>query len=234
MVVVVAAFAFATPATAAPQQLTYRYGPISLGPHEVDQNTILGGVPKPNVDGFITGMEVDVVDRARPARSRRPTSCCTTSCSSTSASPASSGQHRDWTCNVFTSLNSSLKVPALADRFYASGEERNTLLLPDGYGYQVKGDDNWVLLWMLMNHHAVNDQVYIEYKITYETERQLTPAYMVWLDIENCLSGPGVRRSRWRRRRLDVLALDDLDRAAAGPDRGGRRPPARRRQEHRR
>ena len=104
--------------------------------------------------------------------------------------PGKLGQHRDWTCNVFTSLNSSLKVPALADRFYASGEERNTLSLPDGYGYQVKGDDDWVLLWMLMNHHAVSDQVYIEYKITYETERQLTPAYMVWLDIENCLQDP--------------------------------------------
>src|SRR4029453_18294293 len=61
--VVVAAFAFATPAAGAPQQLTYRYGPITLGPYEVDQNTILGGVPKPNVDGFITGMEADVVDR---------------------------------------------------------------------------------------------------------------------------------------------------------------------------
>jgi plastocyanin len=100
------------------------------------------------------------------------------------------GQHRDWTCNVFTTLNSGFKVPALADRFYASGEERNALLLPDGYGYQVKGDDNWVLLWMLMSHHPVADQVYIQYKITYETQRHLVPAYMVWLDVENCLQDP--------------------------------------------
>ena len=32
--------------------------------------------------------------------------------------------------------------------------------------------------------------MYIQYKITYETERPLTPAYMVWLDIKNCLQDP--------------------------------------------
>jgi hypothetical protein len=187
--VVLAAFAFTAPAHAAPQQLTYRYGPITLGPHEVDQNTILGNVPKPNVDGFITGMEADLVDKSgnkvSPAHVMLHHIVFLNL-----GQPGQLGQHRDWTCNVFTSLNSSLKVPALADRFYASGEERNTLSLPDGYGYQVKGDDNWVLLWMLMNHHAVTDQVYIQYKITYETQRRLSPAYMVWLDVENCLQDP--------------------------------------------
>ena len=34
--VAVAVFGFAAPAHAAPQQLTYRYGPITLGPYEVD------------------------------------------------------------------------------------------------------------------------------------------------------------------------------------------------------
>ena len=192
--VVITAFAMATlvlasPAIAAPQQQTYRYGPISMGPYEVDQNTILGGVPKPKVDGYITGMEADVVDRF--GRKVSPSHVMLHHIVFLNlGQPGKLGQHRDWTCNVFTSLNSSLKVPALADRFYASGEERNTLALPDGYGYQVKGDDEWVLLWMLMNHHASNDQVYIEYKITYETERQLAPAHMVWLDIENCLQDP--------------------------------------------
>jgi hypothetical protein len=73
--------------------------------------------------------------------------------------------HRDWTCNVFKGLN-NFSVPALADRFYAAGEERNKLRLPPGYGYPVKGQDNWVLLWMLMSHRQAEDSVYIEYKIT--------------------------------------------------------------------
>ena len=186
---IVATLAFASPATAAPQQLTYRYGPISLSPFEVDQNTILGNVPKPNVDGFITGMDVDVVDR--DGNKVSPSHVMLHHVVFLNlGQPGKLGQHRDWTCNVFTSLNSSLKVPALADRFYASGEERNKLTLPDGYGYPVKADDNWVLLWMLMSHHPVADQVYLEYKITYETSRPLTPTYMVWLDVENCLQDP--------------------------------------------
>jgi plastocyanin len=32
--------------------------------------------------------------------------------------------------------------------------------------------------------------VYIEYKVTYESEQQLAPAYMVWLDVKNCLQDP--------------------------------------------
>jgi plastocyanin len=188
MVALVAALAFVPPATAA-TQLTYRYGPIDLAPFEVDQNTVIGSVPKPNVDGFITAMEADLVD-AR-GQSVSPAHVMLHHIVFLNlGQPGKLGQHRDWTCNVFTTLNSAFKVPALADRFYASGEERNALLLPDGYGYPVKGDDNWVLLWMLMSHHPVENQVYIQYKITYETERQLTPAYMVWLDVENCLQDP--------------------------------------------
>jgi plastocyanin len=97
--------------------------------------------------------------------------------------------HHDRTCSIFTGLDGT-KVPALADRFYAAGEERNVLDLPDGYGYPVSGKDSWVLLWMLMNHHPVDQKVYIQYKLDYETERPLTPAYMVWLDVRNCLSDP--------------------------------------------
>src|SRR4029453_2744902 len=125
-VVMLVMLAFASPATAAPEQLTYRYGPISLGPYEVDQNTVLGNVPKPNVDGFITGMDVDVVDRLGNKVSPSHVMLHHVVFLNL-GQPGKLGQHRDWTCNVFTSLNSSLKVPALADRFYASGEERNKL-----------------------------------------------------------------------------------------------------------
>jgi hypothetical protein len=187
LAVTVAAMA-ATPATAAGQELTYRYGPVTLGPHEVDQNTVLGTVPKPSSDGFITHMEVDLVDergqRVSPARVMLHHIVFL------NLGEPGKFDHRDWTCSTFTGLDGKTKVPALADRFYASGEERNVLQLPDGYGYKVSGKDNWVLLWMLMNHRHVNDKVFIEYRISYETERQLAPAYMVWLDVRNCLSDP--------------------------------------------
>jgi hypothetical protein len=97
--------------------------------------------------------------------------------------------HHDWTCSSFTGIDGRTKLPALADRFYASGEERNVLDLPPGYGYPVKGDDSWILTWMLMNHHSHQQSVFIRYRLGYATW-QLQPAYMVWLDVRNCLADP--------------------------------------------
>jgi hypothetical protein len=188
--VTVAAFAalvFAPPASATPKELTYRYRPIALTPFEVDQNYILGGVPKPDVDGYITHMEVDLVDKN--GNSVPEEHVMLHHVVFLNLGLPGKFDHHDWTCSFFKTLNSDLKVPALADRFYAAGEERNQLNLPPGYGYPVKGQDNWVLLWMLMNHHAVNESVYIQYRITYETA-PLTPVYLVWLDVRNCLQDP--------------------------------------------
>jgi plastocyanin len=187
-VVAVAALAFAPSASATPQDLTYRYGPLTLDSFEVDQNYILGGVPKPNVDGYITHMDVDLVDKN--GNSVPEEHVMLHHVVFLNLGLPGKFDHHDWTCSVFKTLNSDVKVPALADRFYAAGEERNQLNLPPGYGYPVKGQDNWVLLWMLMNHHATKESVYIQYKITYEPNQQLTPAYLVWLDIKNCLQDP--------------------------------------------
>jgi plastocyanin len=186
LLALVSSLALAGGAEAA-QQLTYRYGPIEMGGYEVDQNTILGGVPKPQVDGYITHMEADIVDAS--GRQVPPTQVMLHHIVFLNLGEPGKLDHRDWTCSVFTGLDGT-KVPALADRFYASGEERNKLELPEGYGYPVKGNDNWVLLWMLMNHHPTSHKVYVQYKITYESERPLAPAYMVWLDVRNCLSDP--------------------------------------------
>ena len=185
---VVAGLVLASPAAAQPQQLTYTYGPVSLSPFEVDQGTALGGVPKPNVDGYITRMEVEVVDAHGDRIS--PLHLMLHHVVFLNLGQPSRFDHRDWTCSIFTGLDGETKLPALADRFYAAGEERNKLDLPDGYGYPVKGDDNWIMTWMLMNHHATNAKAWIQYKITYETERTLAPTYMVWLDVRNCLSDP--------------------------------------------
>jgi plastocyanin len=186
-VVVVVVLALVPSASAATQQLTYRYGPVELSPYEVDQNTAIGGVPKPNVDGFITRMEVEIVDAGGQKIS--PKRLMLHHIVFLNLGGTGKFDHRDWTCSIFTGLDNKSKLPALADRFYASGEERNKLLLPPGYGYPVKGSDYWILTWMLMNHRAVPDKAWIEYKITYETE-PLAPAYMVWLDVKNCLADP--------------------------------------------
>ena len=46
----------------ADQELTYRYGPISLGPYQVNLRESVYDLPKPQVDGYVTGMEANVVD----------------------------------------------------------------------------------------------------------------------------------------------------------------------------
>jgi plastocyanin len=184
----VAAMMLAAPASAAPQQLTYRYGPIALDRFEVDQGTAFGAVPKPEVDGYVTHMEVDVVDaNGQPISPKR---LMLHHVVFLNLGAPGRFDHRDWTCSTFTGLDYRSKLPALADRFYAAGEERNKLDLPGGYGYPVKGDDSWIVTWMLMNHHGHSDTAYIQYKLTYETERALAPAYMVWLDVRNCLADP--------------------------------------------
>jgi plastocyanin len=186
-VAVAAIFLSAAPALAAPQSLTYTYGPVQLAPFEVDQGIAFNDVPKPSVDGYITHMQVEVVD----ARGQKisPHAVMLHHIVFLNLGEPLEYDHHDWTCSTFTGLDGQTKLPALADRFYASGEERNVLDLPPGYGYPVKGKDTWILTWMLMNHHDSFDKAYIQYKLTYETE-PVRPAYMVWLDVRNCLSDP--------------------------------------------
>jgi len=182
-----ALLAVAAPALAAPQQLTYTYGPVQLAPFEVDQGIAFTDVPKPNIDGYVTHMQVEVVDAKGVPIS--PKQVMLHHIVFLNLGEGLNFDHHDWTCSIFTGNDGRTKLPALADRFYAAGEERNVLDLPPGYGYPVKGKDNWILTWMLMNHHPHADKAYIQYKLTYETA-PLRPAYMVWLDARNCLSDP--------------------------------------------
>src|SRR5438034_5496727 len=51
-----------TAANAEPQTTTFRSGPIEIGPYQVKQDDYTIGIPKPAVDGYVTGMDVDLVD----------------------------------------------------------------------------------------------------------------------------------------------------------------------------
>ena len=62
-----AALAFlvlAAQAVAAPKTTTYRYGPVTVGPYQVKQSDLDFGIPKPVEDGYVIGMEVDIVDES--------------------------------------------------------------------------------------------------------------------------------------------------------------------------
>lgn len=85
-----------------------------------------------------------------------------------------------------SSARNDLTCPNLPERFFASGNERTPILMPDGYGYEVNSGDRWDLLVDLMNMSGEPQTVYIDVVFGYRgtaTDQNVTP---VWLDIDNC------------------------------------------------
>lgn len=187
VVLVVAALGAPSPAAADEQTLTFRYGPIELLPYEVKQDDTSFGVPKPQVDGFVTGMEARAVDSAGREMPRQRLMLHHAVFSNLGRRV---GDRRDASCDRYTLLDSETQLPGVAERFYGVGEERLAMRLPPGYGYPVKGDDQWLMTWMLMNHRGVKDTAFIEYTVRYDTARSLAPVKPVWLDVANCSVDP--------------------------------------------
>src|SRR4051812_3321476 len=139
------------PAGATVRTETFRTGPITVAGYQVLQKQALGGLPKPQAGAFITHMKVDVVDRqGRPVPIRR---LMLHHIVFLNAGPAF-GAKRDGTCSSITALDSRTRLPGVAERFYAAGEERMEMALPAGYGYRSEAADQWLMTYMLMNHRA--------------------------------------------------------------------------------
>lgn len=177
----------AAPAAAAPTEKTFRYGPIKVAGYEVKQDDRTINIPKPDTDGFITRMSVDVVDK-----NGKPVGIDRLMLHHIVFSNLGrfGGDRRDGTCNTLTLLDSKTQVPGVVERFYAAGEERAEMELPPGYGYPVKGADRWLMTWMVMNHRAQTDEAYVQYKITYDDAPNLTPVKPYWHDVRNCKADP--------------------------------------------
>jgi hypothetical protein len=200
-VAVLAALALAAPASAqqpsgactlagtngTKQTYDCRYGPITVAPFQVLTREAEFNIPKPDVDGFVTNMETDVVDAdGTPIPIQRLMLHHIVFANV----GANFGEKRDRTCGAFRSWDSMTDIPALAERFYAAGEERAKLALPDGYGYPTASRDNWLVTYMFMNHRGVTDSAYIGYRVTVETRPDVTPVEPYWLDVENCKVDP--------------------------------------------
>lgn len=135
----------------------------------------------PTVDGDVVEMSADIVDAAG------------------NVVPGSSVMlhhvvflkafHPDFTCSAFTDYEGQV-IPFPVERFYAEGEEHARLALPPGYGYPNSGSDAWGLVYVLMNHHARQETVFVRYTVRYAVGEQLTPVTPVWLDVHNCTADP--------------------------------------------
>ena len=168
------------PGQAAEQVLTLRSThPISIGPFGVVQGAEL--IPSPPNDGYVVGISATLVDTAGVEEPIQNVMLHHIVFSKFGV--------KDYTCDRFTGYDGETG-PAFAERFYAEGEERTEIQLPPGYGYPNKASDRWAMVYMLMNHRAVADSVYVQYTIRYATSEALTPVKPVWLDVRNCDSDP--------------------------------------------
>lgn len=178
--------ATAATASAATQTVVRRTGPIQIGGYEVKQSNTMG-VPTAGIDGHITDMKVEVVDAAgKPL----PISRIMLHHVVFLNAGRPGAPRRDKTCGQFTLWDSRTVLPAMAERFYAAGEERAEMHLPDGYGYPVSRDDTWFMVWMLMNHRQTPDKAWVQYEMTVETDVPLQPVEPWWLDVVNCMTDP--------------------------------------------
>ena len=167
-------------ASAAVETQTYRTGSLAVDGYEVQQNIMLA--PSPDVNGFITRMEVDIVDgEGNPIPIQRL--MLHHIVFANLARP-------DRTCDEFMTFDNQTSLGFAPERFYAAGEERAKMALPDGYGYPVRASDEWGLVYMVMNHLADLDEAYIQYTVTTDTNPNLTPVDPYWLDVENCQADP--------------------------------------------
>lgn len=143
-----------------------RYGPYTVPGMSHLENQI-DQIPLPCSGCFVTGMRADLVY----ADGR-------------SANYDTGGMLHHV---VFLDLagNDATCANAPGERFFASGNERTPLRLPNGYGYRVSGGDRWVTAADVMNMSMSQQTFYIEVTYTVTTSAQ-TPVRPVWLDIDQC------------------------------------------------
>jgi plastocyanin len=151
------------------ERLHFRYGPLTVAP---GTNMIMfgGNMPKPAVDGYIVGI--------------RPNLTLTNG-----TIPSVNVIHLHH--GVWLNLSAhDLTDPTYPQRFFASGEEKTWMQLPQGFGYPYKATDQWMLNYMLHNLTPLPMSVYVDYEIdfvpaTAPLARTMKPVLPVWMDVEN-------------------------------------------------
>lgn len=169
LLAVAAAAALAVPglAQAETRTLTFTTPAITVEGYGVAQAPLLA--ESPQVDGYVVGMEAEVVDAQGRVQGRDKVMLHHIVFGKVGVP--------DYTCG------------GSIERFFAEGEERLALSLPAGYGYANKATDRWGLLYMLMNHKPQRLKGYIRYTVRYVTGEALIPVKPIWLDVRNC-TGP--------------------------------------------
>jgi plastocyanin len=160
---------FALPAAAQAKLKTYtlQNGPIRMG----NFNVKFPKVPTraPGVDGYVVGMTTSLVDRRGRAITIRDVMLHHIVFHRVGRSGGR------WPCSG-----------ASGEAIYGTGEEKQNLRLPTGYGYRVRKGDKWRLTAMLMSHSEEPRNVYIRYRVTVMTGKQLKIVRPFWVRASGC------------------------------------------------
>ena len=95
--------------------------------------------------------------------------------------------------------------------FWGTGEEKQPLILPEGYGYRIRKNDRWRMQTMLMSHSLRAHKVRVVYSVRMITGARLTRVKPLWLRANGCSTHPSydiegdlppgskhVKQSLWR------------------------------------
>lgn len=169
--------ALVTPSLAQAGEKTFK---LRAGPYRsADFNVLFPKqlVPAPKVDGFLTDMDVRLVDRTGKEVTINETML-----------------HHVVFKNFsrFVGRKRDCRAPN-GEAFFGTGEEKQALDLPEGYGYPVSRSDRWRMNVMLMSHAAAAKNVYVEYTGKIVTGRAAAAMKRVvpyWVSADGCSSNP--------------------------------------------
>lgn len=165
--------AAAGPAAAAERTVTLRHGPVTMGSFATERPKVIVGSPR--VDGYVTRMHARLVDaRNRPITIQQVM------------------LHHVVFINQgrFAGDRKTRCGTRFGEPFYGTGEENQSLDLPEGYGYRIRPGDRWKMQTMLMSHQARLQKVYVQYRMTVVSGRRLTPVTPHWVRVTECRNQP--------------------------------------------
>ena len=74
--------------------------------------------------------------------------------------------------------------------FWGTGEERQPLILPEGYGYRINALDKWRMQTMLMSHSLKAHNVRVVYTVRMVVGARLKRVKPLWLRANGCSTHP--------------------------------------------
>jgi len=150
------------------QHLKYKIGPFKIipGQNEIGYAPI---VEKPQVDGYITRIKPNL----------------TYTNGKVPGVDIIHLHHGTWV--NLSGQSATANVPEL---FFAAGEEKTIVQLPDGYGYPYRSTDRWLLNHMIHNLTPVPTEVYMTYELDFipassPAAKRIRPVRPIWMDVMN-------------------------------------------------